>query len=146
MSLASKAKTKDTIVICDTKSDARNDLNVCFSEEVFTEHLYSSTEVHDTADTITDIPITSWTEGRRVVELQHLAEKLKACKSCSLPLQFLSLCQRESYLTTSALKSALWGNCVGVQWSGICVCVCLCVCVCVCDVCACVCVCVCVCV
>ena len=68
VSLPSKAKPKDTTTIGDTKNDTHTDVNARISDEVFTEHSYPSTEVRDTADTVTDIPLPRWTVVRRVAD------------------------------------------------------------------------------
>ena len=46
------------------------------------DHRYTA----DSVDRKVNASDDSWTVGRRVIELEHLAEQLKACSYCKMPL------------------------------------------------------------
>lgn len=56
------------------------------------------------------VPATStcksigWTEGRRIVELGVLAEGLRACQMCGLPLQLAHATTIQTYGLSAILK------------------------------------------
>ena len=61
-------------------------------EEEVDEHLERSTSTLD------------WREGRRVVELGVLADALKACNRCGMPLQLFHAVEIKTYGLAAILK------------------------------------------
>ncbi|XP_062569599.1 uncharacterized protein LOC134231630, partial [Saccostrea cucullata] len=51
---------------------------------------------------------TTWTEGRRIVELGVLAEGLRACQKCGLPLQLAHATTIQTYGLSAILKVFLF--------------------------------------
>ena len=69
------------------KNAEKREVGLCFA--VLNNHAYSRTEDNISLEDATQTFIGSgnWGEGRRIVELNVLAQGLSGCKECGLPLQ-----------------------------------------------------------